>query len=147
MSENKKLTDMEIFFMALADKTRLRVLNLIREEEVCVCFFVEALEESQPKISRHLAYLRKAGLVSARRDGKWMHYQITPPKDTHLAKILHETLDSLKLENATQNEYEKLVDACCSVTVPITIAKAPKPETYEKANLSVVEDELETHLL
>src|SRR4051794_15153822 len=63
--------DMELFFLALADRTRLRLLSLIDQDEVCVCFFVEVFKTNQPKISRHLAYLRKAGLVSARRQGKW----------------------------------------------------------------------------
>jgi ArsR family transcriptional regulator len=80
MNENA-LADMETFFMALADKTRLRLLNLMRDEEVCVCFFTEVLGDSQPKISRHLAYLRNAGIVQARRDGKCMHYSIIPPGD------------------------------------------------------------------
>ena len=56
-------------FRALADPTRLRLLNLIAGREVCVCYFVEILRTSQPKVSRHLAYLRKAGLVAARREG------------------------------------------------------------------------------
>ena len=68
-------------FAALADPTRLRLLNLMAGREVCVCYFVEILRQSQPKISRHLAYLRKAGVVAARREGKWMHYRITPPAD------------------------------------------------------------------
>jgi ArsR family transcriptional regulator len=76
MSEIKYLREMETMFMALADKTRLRLLNLMAAEEVCVCFFTEVLGDSQPKISRHLAYLRNADLVEARRDGKWMHYSI-----------------------------------------------------------------------
>ena len=59
--------NMEQFFQALGDNTRLRLLNLVREQEVCVCYFVEILDAPQPKISRHLAYLRKAGIVSARR--------------------------------------------------------------------------------
>src|SRR5688500_5527415 len=71
---------LEQLFQALSDRTRLRLLNLMAEGEVCVCFFVEVLEEPQPKISRHLAYLRNAGLVNARRDAKWMHYSITPPE-------------------------------------------------------------------
>jgi len=147
MNENKRLLQMEKFFTALADTTRLRLLNLIRDEEVCVCFFVEALSESQPKISRHLAYLRKAGLVSARRDGKWMHYRIVPPENPQLRKILENALESLKLQNETQQEHEKLVEACCSVKVPTTIARAPKPETFEQADISLRETELETHLL
>ena len=78
MSANKrsKEFDMERFFTALSDRTRLRLLNLMGEDEVCVCFFVEVLGEPQPKISRHLAYLRQAGVVAARREGKWMNYRI-----------------------------------------------------------------------
>ncbi|MGA9718757.1 MAG: metalloregulator ArsR/SmtB family transcription factor, partial [Acidobacteriaceae bacterium] len=71
---------MERFFQALGDRTRLRLLNLMGGQELCVCYFVQVLQQPQPKISRHLAYLRRAGLVAARREGKWMHYRIvTPP--------------------------------------------------------------------
>src|SRR5215217_8190144 len=84
--------EMETFFMALADKTRLRLLNLMREDEICVCFFTEVLGESQSKISRHLAYLRNAGIVEARRDGKWMHYRIINPANSHAAEVLRDTL-------------------------------------------------------
>ena len=73
---------MERFFQALGDNTRLRLLNLMGDQEICVCYFVEILGQGQPKISRHLAYLRRAGIVEARRDGKWMHYRIVmPPND------------------------------------------------------------------
>ena len=68
-------------FAALADTTRLRLLNLMAGREVCVCHFVEILGQSQPKISRHLAYLPNAGIVAARREGKWMHYSICPTAD------------------------------------------------------------------
>src|SRR5712691_13073742 len=77
-------------FKALADRTRLRLINLIGEDEVCVCFFVEVLKINQPKISRHLAYLRRAGVVSARREGKWIHYRIIEPGDPHAANIFRE---------------------------------------------------------
>ena len=70
---------MQRFFQALGDATRLRLLNLMGDQELCVCYFVEILKQAQPKISRHLAYLRRAGIVEARREGKWMHYRITPP--------------------------------------------------------------------
>src|SRR2546430_9062708 len=75
----QKSYSLEQLFRALADSTRLRLLNLINGREVCVCYFVEILKTSQPKISRHLAYLRRAGIVAARRDGKWMHYRLVPP--------------------------------------------------------------------
>ena len=63
-------------FRAFADPTRLRLLNLLLERELCVCDLCEVLDEIQPKVSRHLAYLRRAGLVTVRRDGKWKHYAV-----------------------------------------------------------------------
>ena len=80
MSSGPKPANLAWLFAALADTTRLRLLNLMAGREVCVCYFVEILRQSQPKISRHLAYLRKAGIVAARREGKWMHYRITTPQ-------------------------------------------------------------------
>src|SRR5678810_746524 len=65
-------------FRAFSDRTRLRLLNLLRTGETCVCDLVDVLEVSQPKVSRHLAYLRLAGLVTARKDGLWMHYRLAP---------------------------------------------------------------------
>src|SRR5918912_2426688 len=96
--------DMELFFRALADRTRLRLLNLMGEDELCVCFFVEILKTNQPKISRHLAYLRRAGVVAARRDGKWMHYRITTPTDSHAARVFAETLAWLAEEREMQRD-------------------------------------------
>ena len=79
VSISPKSYDLALLFAALADRTRLRLLNLMNGREVCVCYFVEILGQSQPKISRHLAYLRRAGIVAARREGKWMHYKIMCP--------------------------------------------------------------------
>ena len=67
-------------FKALADETRLRILNLVAHREVCVCHLVEALGLGQSKVSRHLAHLRNAGLVNDRRDGLWMYYSLAEPK-------------------------------------------------------------------
>jgi ArsR family transcriptional regulator len=147
MSSEKFLIEMETFFLALADKTRLRLLNLMRDEEICVCFFTEVLGESQPKISRHLAYLRNAGLVEARRDGKWMHYRIIEPENEVAKRVLRETLAGLKERDDMREDYEKLYTACCNVSVPITIARAPKPETFAQANVNYEREELETFLL
>ena len=69
--------ELENLFKALADKTRLRILALLGSNEVCVCHIHDSLGVPQPTVSRHLAYLRKSGLVEARRDGVWMHYQIS----------------------------------------------------------------------
>ena len=148
MNSEKILKKMENFFLALADKTRLRLLNLMRGIEVCVCFFTEVLGESQPKISRHLAYLRKAGIVSARRDGKWIHYKIEMPENEHAAKVLLYTLEWLKSQDEMQTDYEKLESFCCSSEVPVTINRAPKPKTFVQANTKVYQkEELETFLL
>src|SRR3954470_7972178 len=88
--------DAELFFSALADRTRLRLLNLLRGGEVCVCFFAGTLETNNPKISRHLASLKSASLVTARRDGKWMHYSINRPADPRAAEVFDATLKMLE---------------------------------------------------
>src|SRR5690349_18774634 len=95
MSKVEKKYRMETLFRALADRTRLRLLSLMGDTEVCVCFFVEILQTNQPKISRHLAYLRNAQIVDARREGKWMHYRIVEPPNPHAARIFREVLASL----------------------------------------------------
>lgn len=99
---------METFFLALADGTRLRLLNLMRGEEVCVGFLIEAMGESQPKISRHLAYLRGAGIVETRRDGKWMHYKIVETEDDFAGRVLRDTLTWLSSKPVMREEYQKL---------------------------------------
>lgn len=134
--------------MALADKTRLRLLNLMREDEICVCFFSEVLEESQPKVSRHLAYLRNAGIVEARRDGKWMHYRIIKPENSFAAQVLEDTLRWLDSQIEMQKDYEKLAVACCAPTAPVTIMRAPKPNTFVETDMNILQkEELETFLL
>lgn len=106
--------DMEQFFQALGDNTRLRLLNLMGDQEVCVCYFVEILNAPQPKISRHLAYLRNAGIVAARREGKWIHYRVAMPPHEGASQILRQTLDWLKEDKAMHADRARLVRACCS---------------------------------
>jgi ArsR family transcriptional regulator len=110
----KSQFDRRQFFQALGDNTRLRLLNLMGEHEVCVCYFVEILNAPQPKISRHLAYLRNTGIVSARREGKWMHYRIVMPPHIGATQILRQTLDWLKEDKAMQADRARLAKACCS---------------------------------
>ncbi len=88
-----------MMFRAFSDGTRLRLLNLLRGGEVCVCDLVDVLALPQPKVSRHLAYLRRAGLVTARKDGYWMHYSLSP---------------------ATTEFHKSLLNclACCFTSVP-----------------------------
>ena len=148
MSSENILAEMETLFLALADKTRLRLLNLMREDEICVCYFTEVLGESQPKISRHLAYLRNAGIVSARRDGKWMHYAIEMPSNSFALRILQDTLEWLKAQDDMRSDLEKLANVCCAVDVPVTIARAPTPKTFAETNMKTEKsEELETYLL
>ena len=118
--------DMELLFRALADRTRLRLLNLMGDDEVCVCYFVEVLRTPQPKISRHLAYLRRAGIVGARREGKWMHYRIIQPSNANAVKVLQNIQDWLKNDREMQRDRSRLVHMCC-VKVPAHLTTAPKP--------------------
>ena len=118
---------MERLFGALADRTRLRLLNLMGGQEVCVCYFVEILKTSQPKISRHLAYLRRAGVVSARREGKWMHYRMAEPADPRAARVLAEVRAALAEDREMKKDLESLRKVCCSERPPIRLRGAPRP--------------------
>jgi ArsR family transcriptional regulator, arsenate/arsenite/antimonite-responsive transcriptional repressor len=125
--EARSEAQMELLFRALADRTRLRLLNLMAAGEVCVCFFVEVLGESQPKISRHLAYLRRAGVVAARREGKWMHYRVTTPVDTHAARVFAEVMAWLGEERGMQKDRARMETICCATSLPVRLQGAPRP--------------------
>ena len=127
MSKKAKSVDKELFFRALADRTRLRLLNLMQTDEVCVCFFVEILKTHQPKVSRHLAYMRRAGIVGARRDGPWIHYRIVEPSDADAARVLKEVLSWLANDHEMQRERDRLVKVCCAPQLPVRIQGAPRP--------------------
>jgi len=114
-------------FKALADQTRLRLINLIGDDEVCVCFFVEVLKINQPKISRHLAYLRRAGVVSARREGKWIHYRLIEPPDPHAANIFREVRAALPNDPAMKSDRARLEKICCAPQLPVQLQRAPIP--------------------
>ncbi len=118
---------LDLLFRALADPTRLRLLNLIADREICVCYFVEILRTSQPKISRHLAYLRKAGIVTARRDGKWMHYRLAIPGDEIAGNILRETLKHLGERPEMRRDLSRLKLACCTPQRSAQLRAAPQP--------------------
>ena len=119
--------DMELFFRALADRTRLRLLHLMGADEVCVCFFVEILRTNQPRVSRHLAYLRKAGIVSARREGTWMHYRIVEPSNSDAALVLSNVRAWLARDPEMQKDRLKLVKVCCAPDPPSHLLSAPRP--------------------
>jgi ArsR family transcriptional regulator len=127
MSKKARIFDKELFFRALADRTRLRLLNLMGTEEVCVCFFVEILKTNQPKISRHLAYLRRAGIVGVRREGQWVHYRVVEPTDAGAARVLNDVLAWLANDQEMQRDRERLIKVCCAPQLPVSIQGAPRP--------------------
>ena len=100
------------FYSALSDETRLRLLSLMKDGEVCVCHLQGVLKTNQPKISRHLAYLRRAGLVEARRDGKWMHYRLRKINGD-LGKIMAQTLSHLEVQAQIKKDSQRLKQTCC----------------------------------
>ena len=118
---------MERFYQALGDDTRLRLINLMGNREVCVCYFVEILGQPQSKISRHLAYLRKAGIVAARRQGTWMHYRLVVPANGGVAGVLRATLFWMHTDAAMQRDRERFSQACCSPANYALLQGAPLP--------------------
>jgi ArsR family transcriptional regulator, arsenate/arsenite/antimonite-responsive transcriptional repressor len=100
---------------------------LMADDEVCVCFFVEVLKLNQPKISRHLAYLRRVGVVAARRDGKWIHYRIVEPPDPRAASIFREVRASLADDASMKSDRAGLAQICCATQLPVQLQKAPRP--------------------
>src|ERR1700680_563167 len=114
MPRKEKPFPLDLLFRALADRTRLRLLNLIADKEICVCYFVQILGMSQPKISRHLAYLRRAAIVAARRQGRWMHYRLVAPRDAIASAILKETLAHLRQLPHMEGGLAKLETGGCT---------------------------------
>ena len=118
------MKEMVTIFKALSDETRLRILKLLEQGELCVCEIVAAFDMIQPKVSFHLAALKAAGLVKDRREGKWMHYKID---DSDLfkrflilsimEKIPRKALreDRKRLEEFFKSRGEAIpIDRCCS---------------------------------
>jgi len=128
----KQKFPLERLFRALADPTRLRLINLVARQEVCVCYFVEVIGVPQPKISRHLAYLRRATIVAARREGKWMHYKLVMPSDPHAAAILSATVGALREDKELQRDSQRLNKACCGPNSLVQVLGAPLPLASER---------------
>ena|SRR5688572_237240 len=104
------IDQLESVFKALADKTRLRILALLGNNEVCVCHIHDTLELPQPTVSRHLAYLRRAGLVDVRRDGVWMHYQVArslPPTAQTVLNAAVEALTGVRTTEEDRKQFER----------------------------------------
>jgi ArsR family transcriptional regulator, arsenate/arsenite/antimonite-responsive transcriptional repressor len=99
---------LERLFKALADRTRLRILALLAVGEVCVCDLHDSLGEPQPKVSRHLAYLRRAGLVSARKDGLWVHYRRAELEDPVLETVANSAIHAVGHLRTSERDQKKL---------------------------------------
>jgi ArsR family transcriptional regulator len=99
--------ELEKLFKALGDKTRLRILGLLGSNEVCVCHIHDSLGLPQPTVSRHLAYLRKSGLVAARRDGVWMHYQVSGSLSPVVRGVVSAAVDALQQLPATTQDRQQ----------------------------------------
>ena len=123
-------------FMALGDKTRLRLLNLMRDREICVSSFTGTLGHSQPLISRHLAYLRNTGIVEARRDGKWMHYSISTNMDNNTGRLLFELFRWMEDQQGLRDDREKYQEAYPSpekLSTPIRKQSPPRTRQIRKS--------------
>ena len=128
----KPLLEMECLFKALADSTRLRILGLLITGEVCVCDIHKSLKIPQPKASRHLAYLRRAGLVETRREGLWIHYRLGKLGDAVLAAVLDAVSHALSHADTVHRDAERLQKRTgCCVPVPGEVTSAvccaPRP--------------------
>jgi ArsR family transcriptional regulator len=116
------LDRLETLFKALGDRTRLRILALLAAGEVCVCNIHESLNLPQPTVSRHLAYLRRSGLVETRREGVWMHYRLSPPAERLAGSIVDAALHAVGHAPLAGTDRKKLAKvagldvktaACC----------------------------------
>src|SRR5580692_3095676 len=134
MPAKTKPFPIDLLFRVLADRTRLRLLNLIADKEICVCYLVDILRMSQPKISRHLAYLRRAGIVAARRQGRWMHYRLVAPRDSAASSILKETLAHLRQQPDSKNELRNLTPPAAS---PRSLRFLPRRRNRRSCQLPV----------
>ena len=119
--KDRQLDTLETLFKALADRTRLRILGLLAAGEVCVCDIHESLGLPQPTTSRHLAYLRKAGLVSGRKQGLWVHYRLADLPDPVVRTVLDAVSHAVGHLSAAVRDRRRLAqrqpaltDACCA---------------------------------
>lgn len=108
---------LNLVFAALADETRRRILGLLASSEICVCHIHDALDIPQPTASRHLAHLRKAGLVATRRDGLWVHYRLADLDDPAINGVLRSALSALSTNGAAITDRKKLSRV---IDVPVT---------------------------
>lgn len=116
-----QLESLETVLKALADRTRLRILRLLAGGEVRVCDIYASLRIPQPKASRHLAYLKRAGLLVSRKNGLWVHYRLAQPRDRVVASLLASVTHYLSHVSTTAKDRQRLEKATgCCATLPAT---------------------------
>lgn len=140
---DSSLTDLVEFFLALSDGTRLRLLSLMRSGEVSVGYLSDQLGQSQPKISRHLAYLRSAGLVETRRDGKWVYYHIASSSSLLADAALNDALDWVDQRSGRITEGRQIIRDVVPTQIPVQIVDLAA-EREEKERYT---NEIEIYLL
>lgn len=125
------IDELEHVFKALADKTRLRIVALLADDEVCVCHIHDSLGLPQPTVSRHLAYLRRSGLVTARRDGVWMHYRVSRALSPLVRGIVAAAVEALEQVPTTRQDRRQFqrVFGQLYVVDPVTGAACCAPRT------------------
>jgi ArsR family transcriptional regulator len=109
MATDKRLSSLETLFKALADRTRLRIIALLQAGEICVCHIHGSLDLPQPTVSRHLAYLRRVGLVATRRDGLWVHYRLATLPDPVMQTVLDSVRHALGHVEANGKDQRRLL--------------------------------------
>ena len=115
-------TQPELLFQMLADPTRLRIAMLLQGQgELCVCELTHTLALSQPKISRHLGQMREAGLVEARRAGRWMYYRLHPDLQDWMQTVVRSVLDGMAGQSPFKEDAQQLAGmpnrpsaSCCA---------------------------------
>jgi ArsR family transcriptional regulator, arsenate/arsenite/antimonite-responsive transcriptional repressor len=131
---SKPLSEMEFLFKALADATRLRILGLLLTGEVCVCHIHESLKIPQPRASRHLAYLRRSGLVETRREGLWVHYRMVQLPDPVLNAIglaVQHALTHVDIVHRDAARLEKRTGCCLPTSVSAPTLACCGPASHE----------------
>ncbi len=142
----KKLILLERLFKACADRTRLRLLHMMATEgEICVRHFVEVLQTNQPKVSRHLAYLKRAGLVNDRKAGLWVHYSLATPDHQSIANIL-DCITAFCYEDAEAQEDLLTLRQLQTKTQNIRIENDNKPKVKSKET-ETARNEIQIELL
>ena len=130
MSQETNFAGFAQLFIALSDQTRLRLLSLMADGPASVGYLADQLGESQPKTSRHLAYLRNAGLVSTSREGKWVYYAIEMQEDPAIQNILRSTLHSISMNGFQLHEVHDTADTNISAETHLSEWKPNELEIF-----------------